>query len=323
MKNTVIETSAPKVGVIGLGGQSAFLSTHRFPTPGETVSCSQLFFELGGKGYNQAVACVRMGIATVIIGAVGKDDNGKACEQELRREGIIPCLIEKDVPTAYAVILTDKAGENTVSVYPGAAKLLTPQDLRQERVMSHLRTCTCLLLQNELSSDCLEEALRIGKELDIPVILNPAPANGVGWDILKKCYLITPNYGEALLLTGIPAEKNPDAETLTQIFRKKGVSRAVITMGGQGAVLMEGENVQMIPAFSLELPVDTTGAGDTFNGYLAGGIASGLDLHKAACLATVASGISVTRRGAVAGIPARAEVEQHYQNALRFFEKYR
>lgn len=323
MKKTGFETPTPKVGIIGLGGQSAFMATPHFPVPGQTVSCSRLFFELGGKGYNQAVACTRMGVPTVFIGAVGRDDNGKACEQELLQEGITPCLIEKDIPTAFAVITTEAGGENTVCVYPGAAKELTPEDLRQPHVMEQLSTCTCLLLQNELTIACLEEACRIGKELGIPVILNPAPAKDLGWSVLKKCQLITPNYGEAVQLAGFSQKETPEAETLVQIFRKKGISRAVITMGAQGAILMDQDAVYRIPSFSLELPVDTTGAGDTFNGYLVGALASGMTLYEAACLATVASGISVTRPGAVAGIPRREEVDRHYQSAIRFFEKYR
>lgn len=322
MEKTNFACSVPRIGVIGLGGQSAFLSTPHFPAPGETVSCSGLFFELGGKGYNQAVACARMGVSTVFIGAVGKDDNGKACCRELLQAGITPCLIEKDVPTAYAVITTDASGENTVCVYPGAAKELTPEDLRQDSVMAQLRTCTCLLLQNELTVACLEEACRIGKELGIPVILNPAPAKQLNWSMLKKCRLITPNYGEAVQLAGLSARDEPDGQTLVQIFRKKGISQAVITMGAQGAILMDGDTVRRIPAFSLDTPVDTTGAGDTFNGYLAGGLALGMTLYEASCMATVASGISVTRSGAVAGIPVRAEVDLYYQSAVPFFEKY-
>lgn len=322
MEKTNFACAVPKIGVIGLGGQSAFLSTPHFPAPGETVSCSNLFFELGGKGYNQAVACARMGVSTVFIGAVGKDDNGKACKRELLREGITPCLIEKEIPTAFAVINTDAEGENTVCVYPGAAKELTPEDLRQASVMEQLRTCTCLLLQNELTAACLEEACRIGKELGIPVILNPAPAMQLNWSMLKKCRLITPNYGEAVQLAGLSDQDEPDGQTLVQVFRRKGISQAVITMGAQGAILMDGDTVRRIPAFSLDTPVDTTGAGDTFNGYLAGALALGMTLYEASCMATVASGISVTRRGAVAGIPAREEVELHYQTAVPFFEKY-
>ncbi len=310
----------PKVGVIGLGGQSAFLSTDRLPIPGQTVSCHDLFFELGGKGYNQAIACARMGVDTVFVGAVGDDAYGDACNAELQEEGITACLVKKSVPTAFATITTAQNAENTVAVFPGAAKALTPEDLRTTYVMDTLKQCSCLLLQNEIAFPCLEEACRIGKELGIPVYLNPAPAEGLSWDILKKCQLITPNYGEALQLAGIFVQDSPDAETLAKIYRKKGITHAVITMGAQGALLMEQDAVKMIPSFSFELPVDTTGAGDTFNGYLVGGLASGMDLYEAACLATVAAGISVTRHGAAGSIPYMSEVGFHYQKAKQFFK---
>lgn len=301
----------PKIGVIGLGGQSAFLSADRFPAPGETVSCRELFFELGGKGYNQAVACARMGVETVFIGAVGQDDNGKACRADLLRERVIPCLIEKNIPTAYAVIMTDSSGENTVSVFPGAAKAITPEDLRSEDVFAQLKTCTCLLLQNELSADCLLEACKIGQELKLPVIFNPAPAENVPMEAIACSALITPNYGEAKYLTGFAEQEQPAGEEIAERFLKMGVQNAVITMGQQGALVMEQGKTQRIPAFSLGQAVDTTGAGDTFNGFLAAALSMGKDLREAARLAAVAAGISVTRHGAAGSIPTKAEVDEY------------
>lgn len=301
----------PKIGVIGLGGQSAFLSADRFPVPGETVSCRELFFELGGKGYNQAVACARMGVETVFIGAVGQDDNGKACREDLLREGVIPCLIEKNIPTAYAVIMTDSSGENTVSVFPGAAKAITPEDLRSVDVFAQLQTCTCLLLQNELSAECLLEACKIGQELKIPVIFNPAPAENIPVEAIARSALITPNYGEAKHLTGFAEQEQPTGEEIAERFQKIGVQNAVITMGQQGALVMEQGKTQKIPAFSLGQAVDTTGAGDTFNGFLTAALSMGKDLCEAARLAAVAAGISVTRHGAAGSIPTKAEVDKY------------
>lgn len=298
----------PKVGVIGLGGQSAFLSADHFPAPGETVSCQGLFFELGGKGYNQAVACARMGVDTVFIGAVGKDENGKACREDLIRQGVIPCLIEKDIPTAYAVIMTDRSGENTVSVFPGAAKQLQPENLHSAAVYNILKECTCLLLQNELSEDCLTEACSMGKSLDIPVIFNPAPARNIPMKAIAGAWLITPNYGEAKCLTGFSEQEQPTGEEIAERLMKQGVCRAVITLGGQGALILEQGKTQMIPAFSIGQPVDTTGAGDTFNGFLTAALSQGKSLYEAARLAAVAAGISVTRPGAAGSIPQKEEV---------------
>lgn len=300
----------PKIGVIGLGGQSAFLSADRFPAPGETISCGGLFFEPGGKGYNQAIACAQMGVDTVFVGAIGRDDNGKACKQDLVSKGVIPCWIEKELPTAYAVITTDAKGENTVCVFPGAAKALTPADLRSDRVISVLRECTCLLLQNELSPACLLEACKIGQELGIPVIFNPAPAENIPPEIMRCCSLITPNYGEAKLLAGFAPQAQPTGCQLAECFAKQGVQNAVITMGGDGALVMERGEICKIPAFSCK-PVDTTGAGDTFNGVLTAMLVAGKSLTEAAKIASVAAGISVTRPGAAGSIPRKSEVEEY------------
>ena len=300
-----------KIGVIGLGGQSAFLSAAHFPAPGETVSCRDLFFEPGGKGYNQAIACARMGVETVFVGAVGKDDNAAACRKDLMRQGVIPCLVEKKIPTAYAVIMTDKNGENTVSVFPGAAKALTPEDLRSEQVLAQLRDCSHLLLQNELTPECLLEACRLGRELHIPVIFNPAPAGNIPREALECSALITPNYGEAKQLAGFGETEHPTGEALAERFAEQGIYNAVITMGGDGAILMEQGKISAIPAFSAGTAVDTTGAGDTFNGFLTGALALGKPLQEAAKLAAVAAGISVTRPGAAGSIPTMSEIEKY------------
>ena len=303
----------PRIGVIGLGGQSAFLSAHHFPAPGETISCRGLFFEPGGKGYNQAIACARMGVPTVFIGAMGKDDNAEVCRKDLINQGVTPCLVEKEVPTAYAVITTDERGENTVSVFPGAAKELTPEDLRSDAVMAQLAQCNCLLLQNELTPECLLEAICIGKELEIPVIFNPAPADNVPLEALKKSHWITPNYGEAKWLTGFSQEEMPTARFLADRFREMGILQGVITMGSKGAAVMEAGKVTRIPPFTYGQAIDTTGAGDTFNGVLAAGLASGIQIQKAALYAAVAAGISVTQQGAAGSIPTKEEIDAAYE----------
>lgn len=301
----------PKIGVIGLGGQSAFLSADHFPAPGETISCRELFFEPGGKGYNQAVACAHMGVDTVFIGAIGKDSNGNACREDLLRQGVTPCLIEKDIPTAYAVILKDCSGENTVSVFPGAAKALTPEDLRADAVISQLKGCTCLLLQNELSTACLLEACSIGRELEIPVIFNPAPAENIPMEAIQSSALITPNYGEAKQLTGFSEHEQPAGWQLAEQFARQGIENLIITMGSAGALIAENGRLTEIPAVSFGKPVDTTGAGDTFNGVLTAMLAVGKTVAEAAAMAAVAAGISVTRPGAAGSIPTMAEVEAY------------
>lgn len=297
----------PKIGVIGLAGQSAFLRTEHLPAPGESVHCSGLFFELGGKGYNQAIACARTGAKTVFVGAVGDDAYGRACEEELKQEGIIPCLVRKDLPTAFAAITTAADGENTVAVFPGAAKALQPEDLYLPAVKEQLEGCSLLLLQNELEGECLREAIRFAGERKIPVILNPAPAAGLPGDVLADCALITPNYGEALLLAGLPENAIPSQQQLAEAVARLGPAEAVVTMGRKGAMIVSGGAWEIVPAVSFGPAVDTTGAGDTFNGVLAAALAAGRPLKAAVELAAVAAGLCVTCPGAKGSIPRRGE----------------
>lgn len=298
-----------KVAVIGLAGQSAFMTADHFPAPGETIACSSLFFELGGKGYNQAIACARMGAETVFIGAVGDDANGAECKAELEKEGVTACLIKKAEPTAYAVITTRADSENTVAVYSGAAKTLSGKDLQREEIRKELADCDYVLLQNELSAECLEASFTLARQLHIPVIFNPAPADHIPPELFADCEVITPNYGEAKVLAGFAGSEEPSEQEFLEAVRKLGVKKAVITMGSKGALLVDGEKASMIPAVSCGPAIDTTGAGDTFNGTLTAALALEKSLEEAAKLAAIAAGISVTRRGAAGSIPTREELK--------------
>lgn len=303
------KTKAPKVAVIGLAGQSAFMTAEKFPAPGETICCKSLFFEPGGKGYNQAIACARMGVETVFVAAIGTDANGRECRDQLECEGIMACLVEKEAPTAYAVITTRADGENTVAVYGGAAKCLLGADLRSEKIQSVLKTCDYLLLQNELSADCLAEAFKLAEEQNIPVVFNPAPARDILPELLTMSMLITPNYGEAKELMGYqPEDVLSDAE-LAEMFRKRGIKQAVVTMGSKGSLLITDEKATRIPAVTCGTAIDTTGAGDTFNGTLVAALAQESSLEKAVGLAAIAAGVSVTRRGAAGSIPTMNELK--------------
>ena len=299
------------VAVIGLAGQSAFLSESRFPVPGETVSCSELFYELGGKGYNQAIACARMQVPTAFIGAMGNDMWADACFQELNTEGITTCLIPKQMPSAFAVITRIPDGENTVQVFPGAAKQLEPKDLHRPEVQKILQCSKWLLLQNELNTSVLVEACAIAKEFNLKVILNPAPAGDIPRCVLDTSILITPNYGEACALVGIAEAEKPDPMLLAEALRQQHLPDAVITLGGDGCMIVTSEEILKIPAFSYGKVTDTTGAGDTFNGVLTAMLSRNLSLELSARYAAVAAGIGVARPGAAGSIPYGNEIEQN------------
>lgn len=297
-----------KLCIIGLGGQTAFLQTDTLPHPGQTVRCSALFYELGGKGYNQAVAAARMGVQTLFIGAVGADEAGAACRRELEAEGIETVLIRKDTPTASAVVSTQSDGENTVEVFPGAARALTPEDLQGAQIAGRLRECSCILLQNEISAACTSAILDAAEECGVPVILNPAPASADICPLLHRCRLITPNLEEARLLLELPREAQLTDAELARRFAERGVLQAIVTDGARGSILLQNGTAVRIAPYHAGSAVDTTGAGDVFNGVLAACLVEGAELTAAAAAASVAAGIAVTRHGAASSAPGKAEV---------------
>lgn len=301
-----------KVTVIGLTGQTAFLTTKHFPIPGETVSCTKLFFEHGGKGHNQAVACARMGVETHFIGAIGNDANGLECEKALKQEQIHTHMIVKKEQTAFATVTTEENGENIVEVYGGASAALIRSDFDNDNIDKLIQTSDYILLQNELPKECLVECIAKARECGTKVVYNPAPADGVSKDVLKMCDIITPNYGEAKKIAGFEERSNPTNQQFCCKFNDMGIKTVVITLGKKGMLLINENNYRQFPALKNCKAVDTTGAGDTFNGVMTAALSENRTMEEAVKLAIVASGISVTRCGAVGGIPTKEEVLKEY-----------
>ena len=301
-----------KVLVVGLVGQSVFMSTDHFPLPGETITSHQLFFEPGGKGMNQAVASHKFGADTVFISAIGRDVNGQACKEEVVRFGIPAYWIEKEEATAFGVITTDQKGENTVNVYGGAAHALTAADVSGPQIRSYVQECDYLLLQNEFPEEVLLTLSKIAEEFDKPVVWNPAPAKKISREILPMASVITPNYGEAKVIAGFDEEKKPSDEEFATAFQNLGIKAVVITLGSEGSLLIDTKGPRRIPACVVGEAIDTTGAGDCFNGTLTACLADGKTLDEACQWAAVAAGISVTRRGATACIPDYEETKAVY-----------
>ncbi len=306
-----------KVLVVGLVGQSVFLSTDHFPLPGETIQSHSLFFEPGGKGMNQAVACHKFGADTIFMGAVGRDANGQACKDEVARFGIKSHWIEKDEPTAFAVITTDRKGENTVNVYGGANKALTIADVTGPQVREYIQDCDYLLLQNELPTEVLIALAKAAEEYKTPIVWNPAPAKSISREILLRASVITPNYGEAKALAGFCEEDQPTDEEFAERLQEMGIRKAVITLGKEGALLIDAQGQRRIPACIVGEAIDTTGAGDCFNGTLTACLADGMCLDEAVRWASAAAGISVTRRGATACVPSYEETKDVYEDIKR------
>lgn len=300
------------LSILGLGGQSVFLTVDHFHRNGETLHAGSLFHEPGGKGYNQAVAAARLGARVAFLGSVGRDADGDECEQRLIREGISPAImVRKDVPTAYAAILTDRTGENRVTVFPGAAALLCAQDVR-EQFESVIASSRMLLMQQEIPQSAFEEALDIAQSHGIPVVLNPAPYAAWAVPHARRTSLITPNLSEAQQLLGLPADENQSPAALAEALRSAGFDRAVVTLGGKGALVVDGEQETLIPACRVQA-VDTTGAGDCYNAALCVRLLEGAPLTAAAQFAARAAALSVSRAHVLDAMPLRTEADAAFR----------
>ncbi len=299
-----MKNKKPKIIFIGLCGQSVFLDVDHFHAPGETVHAEGIYSEPGGKGYNQAVAAQRLGAQGVFIGCVGEDADGRMCEDFLKNEGITPLMqYEKSTNTAYACILTDSAGENRVTVYRGASDCLSAEFINE--CEKEIASADMLVIGFECPMDSTLRAAEIAFENNVPVVLNPAPARETDIEFLKKCYLITPNRQEAAELFGFA--ENLSTEELAKAIMNEGMERAVVTLGGDGALLIDNGSAFVYPALPVKA-VDTTGAGDTFNGAVAKAIACGEPLSSAVSYAMNAAALSVSRAHVMESLPTEAEL---------------
>lgn len=288
-----------KIAVIGLSGQSIFMKVNNLPTPSTTIHSTNLYIEPGGKGYNQAVACKKLGAEVSYFSKVGCDEYGNICEKYLKDLGI-KTIFEKDkiLNTALATILTDDLAENEVIVYKGASSNLNVSELKDFE--SEIANADVLLLQYEISIDVVKKAIEIAKENNTLVILNPAPAIYLDKEILNMADIVTPNYEEAKTLYGLDIEKLPSSINNTLI----------VTLGSKGSLLINNHTSKKFSPINVEA-VDTTGAGDIFNAGLAVAIANKKSIEEAIEFATVASGLSVTKEHVMDSIPTKEMVEEY------------
>lgn len=283
--------------IVGLCGQSVFLSVDHFHRPEETLHAYGLFAEPGGKGYNQAVAAARMGASVAFAGAVGRDADGEACIKRLNDEGIAPLMTLKEGKTAYAAILTDRSGENRVTVYPGVQ--LDAADM--DALEGQIREAKLLLLTPEIPEPAFARAMELAARHGVRVVINPAPY--VGWvgKYLEQAWCLTPNREEVCALFGCREEE------LQERLAASPYPRMVVTLGGAGALCVQAGRLECIPAKTV-VPVDTTGAGDCLNGVLCARLLAGDSLTDAANKAVAAASLSVTRPHVLDAMPYAREM---------------
>ncbi len=293
--------------VIGSSNTDMVVRTSKFPVPGETIMGGEFFMFSGGKGANQAVAAARMGAAVVFVGKAGDDIFGHRAMEELRKEGIDTnyCSTDSDKASGTALILVDEKGENEIVVAPGANEALAAADIAKVALL--MQAGTVVLLQLEIPLDTVIYAAQTAFAAGARVVLNPAPARPLPAAIFACLYLITPNETEAELLTGTKVTDRYSAKTAAAVLLKAGVQQVIITMGAQGAFFTDGKIELMIPSPEVQA-VDSTAAGDVFNGVLATAIAGIVDWQAAIAHACKAAAISVTRMGAQASMPFLREV---------------
>lgn len=296
-----------RIIVIGSTNMDMVVKTKHIPVPGETVLGGAFLMNPGGKGANQAVSIARLGGDVTFISKVGNDVFGKQASQSFEEEGIDTSglLSDDSTPSGVALITVDEFGENSIVVASGANANLTPNDV--EKYLKKIPNAGILLMQLEIPMETVKFAAQYASSHGIKVILNPAPANSLIPDLFKMIDIITPNSNEAEMLTGIAVNDVVTARKAAELLHKQGVSNVVITLGKLGAVLLQEGEFHVIPATKVEA-VDTTAAGDVFNGALALAIAEDKDLLSAVRFACQAASITVTRMGAQSSIPYRNEL---------------
>lgn len=297
-----------QIVVIGSSNTDMIVQTPHIPRPGETILGGTFNTAAGGKGANQAVSCARAGGKVTFIARVGKDMFGDQALQGFQADGINTeyVVTDPEAPSGVALIIVDDQGENSIAVASGANGNLSVGDV--ETAQAAIENAGIVLMQLEVPLETVEAAAKMADSRQVQVILNPAPAQPLSDALLKKVAILTPNETEAQMLTGIEVNSECTANQAAKSLVDKGVDSVIITLGAAGAYVFAEEFKGMVAGFKVN-PVDTTAAGDTFNGVLAVALAEGRSLEQAVTFANAAAALSVTKLGAQPSAPDRESVE--------------
>lgn len=295
--------------VIGSSNTDMVVKTSHLPAGGETVLGGDFFMNAGGKGANQAVAAARYGNRVVFVAKTGDDLFGRQVRKSMAKDGIVTdyVFVDKEHPSGVALITIDKYAENCIVVAGGANMYLSPADI--DTAAEEILKADVVLMQLESPIKTVAYAARMAAKAGIPVILNPAPApaEALSEALLKDLFLITPNRSEASRISGIEVMDMESAHRAAKAIHEMGPKNVIITLGSDGSLVYDGSMFMRVEALKVEA-VDTTAAGDTYNGVLASVIAEGKSLIEAVREANIAGAISVTRMGAQPAAPTREEI---------------
>lgn len=296
-----------KIIVIGSSNVDLTARVRTLPRPGETIGGARLHQANGGKGANQAVAAARLGADVLFLTCLGNDANGEMLASQFASDGIDTSKIKfSATPTGTALIFVDDNAENCIAVAPGSNNDLLPEDV--DAIKDRMADSAYLLVQLEIPMPTVEHSILLADSLGVKVIVNPAPMNALREDIFSHIWLLTPNETEAEALTGVVIGSEEDARTAAAHLMEKGVENVIITLGSKGSLVCTPEASTFVPARKVQA-LDTTGAGDAYNGALVAALSEGRSLVEAAKIATIASSIAVTRMGAQTSAPYRKEID--------------
>jgi ribokinase len=281
----------------------------RMPVPGESLIGSDFQTGHGGKGANQAIAAKKLGANVTFVSKIGKDLYGIEAKKYLHTFFANEAIIFEDEnrATGTAMIIVENSGENMIVVAPAACEGLTASEI--DRLEENIRTSSLLVLQYEISEDAIEKSLDIAHKFNVPILLNPAPYKDLTKRMLDGITYITPNETEASLLTDIAVTNIETAHEAAEKLYELGVKNVIITLGSNGCYLYnEKVRGKHYPAFHVNA-IDTTGAGDAFNGGFAYALANNEQIDAAITLANATAALSVTKEGTSKAMPTKQEVE--------------
>jgi ribokinase len=298
-----------KVAILGVFVADTTYRAPRQPKMGETILGKSFVLGPGGKGSNQSVAAAMAGATTHFISRLGKDAFADIALATWSKAGVTPAVTQdpKSYTGAAYIFIEDATGNNAIIISPGAAAEISNADVDANRAV--IEGADVFITQLEQPIPVAMHALAMARAAGVTTILNPAPAAALPEGMLALCDYVTPNESEAEALTGLPVTSVAEAEAAARKLRAMGAGTAIVTLGEKGALFHDGTRTVHVPPFKAGPVVETTGAGDAFNGGFAAALAEGQDPVAAVRFGSATAGISVTRPGTAPSMPTRAEIE--------------